>query len=76
MQPTTDHAPGTTHHVPLTRVALVTNVMAHYRVPCFRRLAEFLPGKVDYFFMSSRMEHRRYVLARSHDGLCASALKE
>jgi len=58
-----------------TRVALVTNVMAHYRVPCFRRLGELLPGRVDYFFMSPRMEHRRYVLAQSYDHLPASALK-
>lgn len=45
------------------RVALVTNVMAHYRVSCFERLAARLPGRITFFLLAEEMEHRRYVLA-------------
>lgn len=45
------------------RVALVTNVLAHYRVPCFERLKEALGERVTFFLLTGEMEHRRYVLA-------------
>ena len=46
------------------RVALVTNVLAHYRVPCFELLAAALPGRVTFFLLTEKMEHRHYVMAR------------
>ncbi len=46
-----------------TRVALVTNVMAHYRVPCFSRLREIFPGQMTFFLLTQKMDHRHYVLA-------------
>lgn len=46
------------------RVALVTNVLAHYRVPCFRHLAERLDGRLTVYLLAGDMAHRRYVLAR------------
>ena len=48
----------------IPRVALVTNVLAHYRVPCFRHLAKRLDGRLTCYLLAGGMEHRRYVLAR------------
>jgi glycosyltransferase involved in cell wall biosynthesis len=45
------------------RIAVVTNVLAHYRVPCFERLAATLPGQVTFFLLTEQMGHRQYVLA-------------
>jgi glycosyltransferase involved in cell wall biosynthesis len=56
------------------RVALVTNVIAHYRVPCFQKLQEMLPGRVGIFFTAPRMDHRSYVLAPSPGQLGAMPL--
>jgi len=56
------------------RVALVTNVLSHYRVPCFRRLAELLPGAVTFYLLAGGMEHRRYVLADGDGDLPAVTL--
>lgn len=47
------------------RVALVTNVLSHYRVPCFEALAARLPGRIDFFLLTETMAHRNYVLAQS-----------
>src|SRR5262249_44268292 len=59
------------------RLAIVTNVLAHYRVPCFRRLAEALPGQVTFFLLSQRMDHRAYVMAagEAQTGLPVVALR-
>lgn len=46
------------------RVAFVTNVLAHYRVPCFEALAARLPGRIDFFLLTQGMTHRSYVMAR------------
>lgn len=46
------------------RVAFVTNVLAHYRVPCFEALAARLPGRIDFFLLTEGMAHRSYVLAQ------------
>ena len=56
------------------RVALVTNVLSHYRVPCFRRLAEALPGRFDLFLLTDRMAHRHYVMAEGDGGLRPTVL--
>jgi glycosyltransferase involved in cell wall biosynthesis len=50
-----------------TRVAFVTNVLAHYRVPCFARLRDRMAG-VDFFLLAGDMEHRSYVLAKGEAG--------
>lgn len=53
---------------PLPKVALVTNVLSHYRVPCFERLAHHLGDHFDLFLLTSDMEHRHYVMAQGeHD---------
>ncbi len=57
------------------RVALVTNVLAHYRVPGFRRLMELLPGTVDFFLLTRKMTHRHYVFAQSQDTLPVLSLR-
>ncbi len=45
------------------RVALVTNVLAHYRVPCFQQLAADLEHRLAIYLLAGDMEHRRYVMA-------------
>ncbi len=56
------------------RVAIVTNVLSHYRVPCFQELANRLNGKLDIFTLTEQMDHRRYVLAAGPAGLHVEAL--
>lgn len=51
------------------KVALVTNVLSHYRVPCFQRLAHHLEGSFDLFLLAAEMEHRHYVMAQGEHGL-------
>src|SRR5262245_21395297 len=51
------------------RVAFVTNVLAHYRVPCFEALAARLPGRIDFFVLTDEMTHRSYVLAEEQSAL-------
>ncbi|HZQ08843.1 MAG TPA: glycosyltransferase family 4 protein [Anaerolineae bacterium] len=53
----------------LPRVALVTNVLPHYRVPCFEALAERLPGQVDFFVLAEILTERYFVLADAHPNL-------
>jgi glycosyltransferase involved in cell wall biosynthesis len=66
---TSDKKPG-------PRVALVTNVLARYRVPCFSELAARMPGQVTFFLLAETMEHRRYVMAAGiPDGLPIVTLK-
>jgi glycosyltransferase involved in cell wall biosynthesis len=45
------------------KVALVTNVLASYRVPCFRQLARLLEGRVEYFVMTESLADRDYVMS-------------
>jgi glycosyltransferase involved in cell wall biosynthesis len=59
----------------MPRVALVTNVLAHYRVPCFKRLAELLPGQATFFFLAENMQHRHYVMAGTGEGLPGVVLR-
>lgn len=56
------------------RVALVTNVLSHYRVPCFQELAAALPGRFDLFLLTERMAHRHYVMASEDGGLAPTVL--
>jgi glycosyltransferase involved in cell wall biosynthesis len=51
------------------RIALVTNVLAHYRVPCFQQLAKQLPGRVTFFLLTEKMEHRKFVMAEHQNDL-------
>ena len=53
----------------MPRIALVTNVLSHYRVPCFQALVSRLPGQVDFFLLSGDMPHRSYVLAQPQTSL-------
>ena len=58
----------------MTRVALITNVLAHYRVECFRRLSNMAGLQVTYYLLAKDMPHRRYVFARSTEGLDVHSL--
>jgi glycosyltransferase involved in cell wall biosynthesis len=51
------------------RVALVTNLLAHYRVPCFHHLVDRMPGQITFFLLTEKMDHRHYVMAEGSDGL-------
>ena len=51
------------------KVALVTNVLAHYRVPCFQKLADRMPGYITFFLLTEEMSHRHYVMAKGTNGL-------
>jgi glycosyltransferase involved in cell wall biosynthesis len=51
------------------RIAFVTNVLAHYRVPCFQMLAEEMPEQVTFFVLTEKMEHRTFVMAEHRNGL-------
>jgi glycosyltransferase involved in cell wall biosynthesis len=53
----------------MPRIALVTNVLAHYRVPCFHRLADQMAGQITFFVLAEKMEHRHYVMAQGQNGL-------
>lgn len=57
------------------RVALVTNVLSHYRVPCFARLAEILSGQMTFFLLAEKMEHRSYIIASEGHGLPIMGLR-
>jgi glycosyltransferase involved in cell wall biosynthesis len=57
------------------RVALITNILAHYRLPCFRFLADRFSGGIDFYYLSSGMEHRRYVMARPGEKFPATLLR-
>jgi glycosyltransferase involved in cell wall biosynthesis len=59
----------------MPRLAVITNVLAHYRAPCFQRLAEFLQGQVAFFVLTKKMEHRHYVMADGQGGLPAVKLR-
>ncbi len=56
------------------RVGLVTNVMAHYRVPCFEELARELGDDLSIFLLADDMAHRRYVLAKEPVDLPVTSL--
>lgn len=52
----------------MTRVAIITNVLAHYRVRGFEKLARHPAIDVSYFLLADRMPHRDYIMTRdSHD---------
>jgi len=59
----------------MPHVAFVTNVLAHYRVPCFGSLAKKLREQIDFFFLTENMSHRGYVISQGGDGLPATWLK-
>lgn len=56
------------------KVALVTNVLSHYRVPCFRRLADYLGGSFDLYVLTADMAHRHYVMAQGEHDLPVQVL--
>ncbi len=56
-------------------IALVTNVLSHYRVPCFLRLGKLQRDRVVFFFLAREMAHRSYVLSDGEASLPAVWLK-
>jgi len=59
----------------MSRVAFVTNVLSHYRLPCFKTLAEKLKGDIGFFFLTKSMPHRDFVISKDRDNLSAVWLK-
>jgi glycosyltransferase involved in cell wall biosynthesis len=59
----------------VSRLAVVSNLLTHYRVDCFARLTELLDGRVTFFFLAEDMVHRRYVLSKERNQLPAVWLK-
>ena len=59
---------------PQPRVALVTNVLSHYRVACFQQLLQVLPDRVSIFLLADKMPHRHYVLSESSHDLPVTVL--
>lgn len=57
------------------RVALVTNILSHYRVPCFQELNSSWQGKVTFFTMAKEMQHRHYVFAQYNHNFSLVSLK-
>ncbi|HEY6332579.1 MAG TPA: glycosyltransferase [Blastocatellia bacterium] len=57
------------------RVAVVTNLLSHYRVPCFQELAGRMPGRVTFFTLADKMTHRNYVLANNSREIPVRSLK-
>lgn len=55
--------------VPVPRVALITNLLSHYRIPCFQRLSQMLTDRIVFFTLAHDMQHRRYVLAEEQHNL-------
>jgi glycosyltransferase involved in cell wall biosynthesis len=51
------------------RVAIVTNILSKYRVPCFINLTEKLPESCTFYFLAQDMEHRSMVISETHPGI-------
>ncbi len=58
----------------MTRAALVTNVLPHYRVKGFELLARRLAGRIDFFVLTETMAHRNFIRADSHPNLSVHVL--
>ena len=59
----------------MIRIALITNVMAHYRVPCFSMLAHTIEDRIDFFFLAREMSHRSYVMSHAETSFTKTWLK-
>jgi glycosyltransferase involved in cell wall biosynthesis len=57
------------------RVAIVTNVLSHYRKAAFSELVERLGERVRFFVLTQTMTHRHYVLTSDDNGLPVTFLK-
>jgi glycosyltransferase involved in cell wall biosynthesis len=67
------------HKYPMRRIgnhiAFVSNILSKYRVPCFSKLAEKMPGLVTFYFFAQKMEHRSIVLADQNHKIRARWLR-
>lgn len=57
------------------RVALITNILPHYRVPCFEALVARFDGEIDFFVLTDTMAHRQFVMAALSPALRVRVLK-
>jgi glycosyltransferase involved in cell wall biosynthesis len=57
------------------RVAWVTNLLAHYRAPCFQELHNQIPGQITFFFLAESMGTRGYIQANEVTNLPAIYLR-
>lgn len=53
----------------ISRVALVTNVLPHYRVAGFEQLAQRMAGRIDFFVLTQTMAHRNFLIAEEQPNL-------
>lgn len=60
---------------PNPRVALVTNILPHYRVACFEALAARWKGTVDFFVLTETMAQRQFVMADAPSHLKVQTLR-
>jgi glycosyltransferase involved in cell wall biosynthesis len=56
-------------------IALVSNVLSHYRVPGFQQLARRCRDRITYYFLTEKMGHRNIVLSSKGHELNAVWLK-
>ena len=57
------------------RVALLTNVLAHYRVPYFQALAQRYPDRFGVFLTSTGMAHRAFLDTKTEVAFPVQALR-
>jgi glycosyltransferase involved in cell wall biosynthesis len=57
------------------RVAVVTNVLSHYRTASFSELVELLGEQVQFFVLTQTMPHRHYVLTGNDNDLPVTFLE-
>lgn len=50
-------------------MAVVTNVLSHYRVPGFHELSDALGERIRFYLLTRSMPHRHYVLANGENDL-------
>ncbi len=57
------------------RVALVTNILPRYRVPCFQSLSARFQGKLDFFLLTKSMSQRAFLMADRFGDLNVQVLR-
>lgn len=47
-------------------VAIITNQLSQYRVPCFSKLSEKMPGVFTFYFLTQQMKHRSIIISSKY----------
>ncbi len=53
----------------MEKIAVISNILSHYRQKCFYKLVQKLNKKIYYYFLAEKMEHRNMVLIKKPSGL-------